>query len=79
MDYTMDYNELRDIIKEYGKLKGKVWFFNSTTRQKVLVKYDTTRRYFISDINGKKLYRVPQKAFQNVIEYLSRNEFYICF
>lgn len=76
---TMTYEELLDIIKKYGKTKGHVWFFNSATRQKVLVERDTTRRYYMSCINDNIMHRVDADTFKSNVEWLMAHEFYICF
>ena len=82
-EYTITLEDIMEIVKEFGGHTKKVWLSNSTTRQMVMLKYDSTRRYFMSQIKGwndkKPLQRVPKDVFVNNIEYLMSQGFYICF
>lgn len=52
----MNYSEVFGIVKEYGKRTGFVWLTKGTLNdaQCVMLKYDTTRRYFMSQITPSK-------------------------
>lgn len=81
----MTYKEIIEILKDFGRTKGHVWFFNSITRKKIDLKYDTTRRYFMTTLyNGDyektpSMQRVSQDVFENNIKWLSEHGFSICF
>ena len=75
--------DVLEILKDYGGHTKKVWLYNVDSTQKVMLKYDSTRRYFMSQIelrNGKcALQRVPKDVFVNNVEYLMNKGFHICF
>lgn len=52
----MNYSEVFEIVKEYGKRTGFVWLTKGILNdaQCVMLKYDTTRRYFMSQITPSK-------------------------
>lgn len=52
----MNYSEVFEIVKEYGKRTGFVWLTKGTLNdaQCVMLKYDSTRRYFMSQITPSK-------------------------
>lgn len=52
----MNYSEVFEIVKEYGKRTGFVWLTKGTLNDAhcVMLKYDTTRRYFMSQITPSK-------------------------
>lgn len=52
----MNYSDVLEIVKEYGKRTGFVWLTKGTLNdaQCVMLKYDTTRRYFMSQITPSK-------------------------
>ena len=76
-------NELMDIIKEFATHKNRVWFYNSITMQRVEVKRDAYRRYYMSPIHFRgeetTLSRMAYNDFINNIEYLIKHNFYICY
>lgn len=69
----MNYSEVFEIVKEYGKRTGFVWLTKGTLNDSkhVMLKYDTTRRYFMSQI-------VPRKEFvrnnETHVEYHNNGE-----
>lgn len=93
MNYTITYEDIEEILKDYGRTKGHVWLTLTTPKEcgrfakKVDLKYDTTRRYFMSQIhraweeyhNNISLQRVPQDVFQNNVEYLLKKGYTISF
>ena len=76
-------NELMNIIKEFATHKNRVWFYNSITMQRVEVKRDAYRRYYMSPIHFRNeettLSRMAYNDFINNIEYLMKHNFYICY
>lgn len=52
----MNYSDVLEIVKEYGKRTGFVWLTKGTLNdaQCVMLKYDSTRRYFMSQITPNK-------------------------
>ena len=76
-------NELMDIIKEFGTRKNRVWFYNFDTMQRVEVKRDAWRRYYMSPIHFRgedtTLSRMAYNDFISNIEYLMKHNFYICY
>ena len=52
----MTYSEVLEIVKEYGSKTGFVWLAKGTLNdsQCVMLKYDSTRRYFMSQITPHK-------------------------
>jgi hypothetical protein len=46
----MNYKEIMEILKEFGNKTGYVWLSNSISRKCIMLKYDSTRRYFMSQI-----------------------------
>lgn len=52
----MNYSEVFEIVKEYGKRTGFVWLTKGTLNDSkhVMLKYDTTRRYFMSQITPSR-------------------------
>lgn len=93
MNYTITYKDIEEILKDYGRTKGHVWLTLTTSNdcgrfaKKVDLKYDTTRRYFMSQIHQAyeeyhkniALQRVPQDVFQNNVEYLLSQGYTISF
>ena len=81
--YRITLDDVLEIVKEYGGHTKKVWLSNCDTKTMVMLKYDSTRRYFMSQIKGwkeeKPLQRVPKDVFINNIEYLMSKGYYICF
>lgn len=78
----MTYEELKEIISMYGKKKGCVWFVNTENypyKKRVLVKYDSYRRYYMSTINGDTLCRVSEDTFRSNVEYLIKHNFHISY
>lgn len=47
---TMTYEEVMEILREFGRHTRYVWLSNSMTGKAVMIKYDSTRRYFMSQI-----------------------------
>ena len=76
-------NELMNIIKEFAIHKNRVWFYNSITMQRVEVKRDAYRRYYMSPIHFRgeetTLSRMTYNDFISNIEYLMEHNFYICY
>ena len=76
-------NELMEIIKEFGTRKNRVWFYNSNTMQRVEVKRDAYRRYYMSPIHSRyeetTLSRMASSDFISNIDYLMKHNFYICY
>lgn len=79
----IDYNYIINILKDFGRTKGHVWLVLTDKHcgalaSKVDLKYDTTRRYFMSQIHqvyeeyreNVPLTRVPQDVFENNVKYL---------
>lgn len=52
----MNYSDVFEIVKEYGKHTGFVWLTKGTLNdaQCVMLKYDSTRRYFMSQITPNR-------------------------
>ena len=52
----MNYSEILEIVKEYGNRTGFVWLTKGTLNDavSVLLKYDSTRRYFMSQPTPRK-------------------------
>lgn len=52
----MNYLDVLEVVKEYGKRTGFVWLTKGTLNdaQCVMLKYDSTRRYFMSQITPSK-------------------------
>lgn len=50
----MSYKEIIEILKTYGRTTGHVWL--AKNHNIVLLKYDTSRRYFLSKINPRDEY-----------------------
>lgn len=53
MDYTkyeITFEDIMDILKEFGGHTGYVWLTNTDTDKVVMIKYDSTRRYFMSNV-----------------------------
>ncbi len=85
----MTYFDIMEILKDYGRTKGYVWLVKGccNTANIVQLKYDTTRRYYMSQIhrvyekyhNNVPLQRVPQDVFQNNVEYLLSQGYTISF
>lgn len=76
-------DELMEIIKEFSTRKNRVWFYNSDTMQRVEVKRDTWRRYYMSPIHSRyeeaTLSRMASSDFISNVEYLINHNFYICY
>lgn len=79
----MNIKEIIEIIKEYGALKNKVWFYNVSTQQQIDVKYDKFRRYYMNTPHYRNinttLQRVSVDVFNSNIEYLLNNGYHICY
>jgi hypothetical protein len=82
----MSYEDIIDILKAYGRTKGHVWLVKGycNNAYKVQLKYDTTRRYFMTPIYDKtekipSMRRVPQDVFENNVKYLLQNGYTISF
>lgn len=76
-----DYNYIINILKDFGRTKGHVWLVKGYCNNCTIVqlKYDTTRRYFMTRIYALSetneycnipLQRVPQDVFENNVKYL---------
>ena len=52
----MNYSEVFEIVKEYGGHTGFVWLTKGTLNDSthVMLKYDSTRRYFISQVTPSR-------------------------
>ena len=52
----MNYSEVFEIVKEYGGHTGFVWLTKGTLNDAhcVMLKYDSTRRYFMSQITPSR-------------------------
>lgn len=50
MKYEITFEDIMDILKEFGRHTGCVWLSNTNTGKVVMLKYDSTRRYFMSNI-----------------------------
>jgi hypothetical protein len=89
MNYTITYEDIKDILKEYGRKKGKVWltYGYGRTAYVVQLKYDTSRRYFVTPIYAHyesyhkniPMVRVPMDVFKSEVEYLLQNGYTISF
>ncbi len=86
----MTYQDIMEILKDYGRTKGHVWLVKGYCNNANIVqlKYDTTRRYFMTRIytlsetneyHNIPLQRVPQDVFQNNVEYLLSQGYTISF
>jgi hypothetical protein len=82
----IDYNYIISILKDFGRTKGHVWLVKGycNNAYKVQLKYDTTRRYFMTPIYNKtekipSMCRVPQDVFENNVKYLLQNGYTISF
>lgn len=89
----MNFEEIMEILKDYGRTKGHVWLVLTTPTKcgrfayKVDLKYDTTRRYYMSQIHQAyeeyhdniSLQRIPQDVFKSNVEYLLKKGYTISF
>lgn len=78
----MSYKDIESIVKEYGRHKGKVWLTPPTypyNVNQVQLKYDNTRRYFMSWIGCDTLIRVPQDVFESNVRFLLKKGYTISF
>lgn len=50
MNYEITFEDIMDILKEFGGHTGYVWLTNTDTDKAVMLKYDSTRRYFMSNV-----------------------------
>jgi hypothetical protein len=86
----MTYQDIMGILKDYGRTKGHVWLVKGYCNDATIVqlKYDTTRRYFMTRIYALSetneycnipLQRVSQDVFQNNVEYLLSQGYTISF
>lgn len=52
----MNYEEIMEILREFGRHTGFVWLTKGTLNdaQCVMLKYDSTRRYFMSQITPSR-------------------------
>lgn len=86
----MTFEEIMEILKDYGRTKGHVWLVKGYCNNAYIVqlKYDTTRRYFMTRIyavyetyeyNNIPLQRVPQDVFENNVRYLLSQGYTISF
>lgn len=82
----MTYEEIIEILKEYGRTKGHVWLVKGYCNNAYIVqlKYDTTRRYFMTPIYARyegniPMRRIPQDVFENNVRYLLNQGYTISF
>ena len=85
----MTYEEIIEILKEYGRTKGHVWLVKGYCNNAYIVqlKYDTTRRYFMTPIyaiyesyhGNIPMQRVSQDVFENNVRYLLNQGYTIAF
>ena len=85
----MTYEEVIEILKDYGRTKGSVWLIQGygNGAYKVQLKYDTTRRYWMTpmyilyeEYHGNiPLQRVPQDVFESNVKYLLEHGYTICY
>ena len=85
----MNYEEVMEVLKEFGRTKGNVCLTKGYGRKARIIqlKYDTTRRYFMTPMH--RLYesfnkdipmqRVPQDVFENNVKFLLENDFTLAF
>jgi hypothetical protein len=69
----MNYSDVFEIVKEYGKRTGFVWLTKGTLNdaQCVMLKYDTTRRYFMSQITPSRDF---VRDYETHVEYHKNGE-----
>jgi hypothetical protein len=82
----MSYEDIIDILKAYGRTRGHVWLIKGFCENAIIVqlKYDTTRRYFMTRGYGLSetdipLQRVPQDVFENNVKYLLSKGYTVCY
>ena len=49
----MNYKDIMEILKDYGRHTGFVWLNNVSNHKSVMLKYDSHRRYFMSQITER--------------------------
>ena len=85
----MNYNDVMEVLKEFGRTKGHVWLCKGWGRKARIIqlKYDTTRRYFMTPMyrvyeaydNKIAMQRVPQDVFEDNVKFLLENGFTLAF
>lgn len=85
----MTFEEIMEILRDYGRTKGHVWLAKGycNNAYKVQLKYDTTRRYFMTPIYAIyeeyhaniPMRRVPQDVFENNVKFLLAHGYTIAF
>lgn len=88
-DYKMSYEEVMDILKQYGRTKGHVWLCKGYLHKARIIQleYDTTRRYFMTPMYRAyeaynktiSMQRVPQDVFEDNVKFLLENGFTLAF
>lgn len=84
----MSYTDVLGILKEFGRKTKCVWLTSGSCNNMkcIMLKYDNTRRYYMSQILTRKdfrkkapLQRVSEDTFKSNVEYLLQHGYSICF